>query len=206
MHPCSDLTPLRVTMWHPVHTNLIRPVRRLCFLGLSSLPHMLRELRQRLGPFEPGCIEWRAAWAEWKDQVWRQEFSPPQECLTHDPVNRELASDMALDWITPKPNQWRLPVALPTDITEQYMQAMRDAASTVATVTVDTSAGFMDQEFPSGYEDLVTGYGSLFTDAEKPCADDWMNHPEAPRPRLNPDCVHQYIHAPARHPHLLSSR
>ena len=165
-------------------------------MGLSSLPHMLRELSHQLAPFLPGCVEWRAAWAEWKDQVWCQEFPPPSKRPAHDPVNIGLADDLELEYIMPKPNQWRLPAPSSTDITEQYSQAMRDAASAVS----DVSGGFMDQEFLSGHEDLLTGYSSLFIDAENPCDDDWMNHPEA-TPLLNMLDVDR--HSPAV-PHGLS--
>ena len=145
---------------------------------MPRLPHMLQDLSQRLDPFHSGCAEWRAAWAEWKGQVWYQEFPPPDKNPMHDPVNKRLANDLQLESIRPKPNQCRFPVPLATNITEQYLQAMWAAKSAVA--ADDVSSGFTDQEFPSGHEDLRTGYSSLFVDAETPCDDEWMNHPEAP--------------------------
>ena len=150
----------------------------LCPEGLSSVPRMLRVLSQRLGELEPGCTEWWAAWAGWKEQEWSQEFPPPEKEPTHDPMNKHLAHDLQLS-VRNKTNQWRLPTPTPTDITKQYRQVLQDAASAVASIAVDTGFGFIDQEFPSGVEDLRNGYSSLFVDVDNPCAEEWMSHPEA---------------------------
>ena len=150
----------------------------LCPEGLTCLPQMLRKLSEGLGELEPGCVEWRAAWAGWKDQEWCQKFPPPEKHLTHNPVNDRLVHSLHLR-VRNTSNQWRLPTPTPTDITEQYMQTLQDAASAVASIAVDTRFGFVDQEFPSGFKDLRSGYSSIFIDVDEPCSDEWMTHPEA---------------------------